>query len=416
MTYKIIFLALCFAITSCFAVPGAGDTAAQNAAGVLNVKDFGAVGDGKADDTKAIQSALDKAKYIIRGSSVILPPGEYRVTKTLVVENTLLTGLSAGGWSADRAPMPTIKVDFTDGPCIHAKDAASVHGINFEYDHKGEEARKFGPTVLLSGIGISITNIRIHQPYQGIVADGVTNIGRLNLENVFIISARECGVYVTNTYDIPTLRNIEVWNPLDYSQSHCVGFRLGKNDEIRLDNCFAFKCKIGYHFIQDKQGSTWGGMIGCSADFSLEGVVVDAAESLRIIGGSILAHGTALKLNGPGRVIVSGVNLIANGDAALIVRDCTSLTLTGCTLGKAGPHWPNSPAAKIEGGKSVLVSGCTFDAFGPGIVIGEKANHFSITNNVFQPSPFEPITDLSAVGASKVIQGNLMRKIESKKD
>jgi len=71
---------------------------------------------------------------------------------------------------------------------------------------------------------------------------------------------------------------------------------------------------------------------------------------------------------------------------------------------------------KREGGKVVLGRGGTFGACGPGILICEKATHFSITNNVFQPSPFEPITDLSAVGASKVIQGNLMRKIESKKD
>lgn len=416
MKSKIIFLTLCFTALAYFAVSGSCDVPAQNTSGVLNVKDFGAVGDSKADDTAAIQSALDKAKSIPRGSSVILPPGEYRVTKTLIIENTLLTGLSAGGWPADRGPMPTIRVDFTDGPCIHAKDAASIHGINFEYDHKGEEARKFGPTVLLSGIGISITNVRIHQPYQGIMADGVTNIGRLNLENVFIVSARECGVYVTNAYDIPTLRNVEVWNLADYGQSHCVGFRLGKNDEIHLDNCFAFKCKIGYHFIQDKQGSTWGGMTGCSADYSLEGVVVDSAVSLRIVGGSLWTHGTALRVSGPGRVIVSGVDLIANLDAALIVRDCTSLTVTGCTLGKAGPDWPTAPAAKIEGGKSVLVSGCTFDAFGPGIVIGEKANNFSITNNIFQPSPFQAISDRSAASASKVIQGNLIKKTETEKN
>lgn len=377
----------------------------------LNVKDFGAVGDGKADDTAAIQAALTKAKESTRGGSVLLPAGEYRVTKTISVGNCLLTGLSNGGWPADSGPMPTLKVDHTDGPCIAAGAAASIHGINFAYDHKGEQARKFGPTILLAGCGISITNVRIAEPYEGIMADGVTNIGRLNIENVFIVSARECGVYVTNTYDIPTLRNIEVWNPAPYSLQHCVGFKLGRNDEIRLANCFAFACKIGYYFVKEKEGATWGGMTGCSADFSVEGVVVEAAESLRISGGCLWAHATSLRVVGPGRVVVSGADLRSNGDAALIVRDCTSLTVTGCTLGKSGDGWPTVPAARLEGGKSVLISACTFDDNAPGLVIGKDASFFSVTNNIFQPSPFEAISDNSSADATKLISGNLSKKV-----
>lgn len=382
----------------------------------FNVKDFGAVGDGKTDDTAAIQAALDKAKAGPRGAFVTLPAGEYRVTAPLCVENCLLTGLSSGGWPADAGPLPTLRVDHTQGPCIIAKSAASVHGINFAYDHKGEPARKFGPTILLSGNGISITNLRIADPYEGIMADGTTNIGRLNVENVFIISARSCGVYVSNTYDIATLRNIEVWNPAPYCLQHCTGFRLGKNDEIRLSNCFAFACKIGYHFVRDKDGPTWGGMTGCSADFCVEGIVVEAAESLRVTGGCMWAHATALRINGPGRIACSGVDLKSNGDAALIVRDCTSLTLTGCMLGKSGSDWPTVPAAKLEGGRSVLISGCTFDDNGPGVVVGAKMSVFSITGNVFQPSPFPAITDKSGPSAAKVIANNISKKVQKKAD
>lgn len=380
----------------------------------LNVKDFGAIGDGKADDTAAIQAALTKAKETTRGASVVIPAGEYRVTKTLVMQGCLLTGLSNGGWPADSGPMPTLRVDHVDGPCINAGSAASIHGINFEYNHKGQPALKFGAAILLTGNGISVTNVRINECYDGVMADGVTNIGRLNIENVFIISARNCGVYVTNTYDIPTLRNIEVWNPNTYAQQHCIGFRLGKNDEIRIDNCFAFACKVGFLFVKEKDGATWGGMTGCSADFSVEGIVVEEVNSLRINGGCLWAHATGLRVAGPGRVTASGVDLRSNGDASLIVRDCTSLTVTGCMLGKSGPDWPTVPGAKIEGGKSVLLNGCTFDDNGPGIVIGKKATYFSITNNVFQPSPFETIKDESGPNATKVISGNLTKKTQTK--
>jgi len=43
-----------------------------------DVRDFGAKGDGTTDDTAAIQAAMD-------AGDVYLPPGYYRVTKTLVL-------------------------------------------------------------------------------------------------------------------------------------------------------------------------------------------------------------------------------------------------------------------------------------------------------------------------------------------
>ena len=405
--------ASCFArlcLAACvvsFCIPAASAAAE----GDYSVRDFGAVGDGKADDTAAIQAALDAAMKGPRGSSVLIPPGEYRVTGLLTVENALLTGLHAGGWPADRGRLPTIRVDHTATPCIIAKSAASVNGLNFTYDHQKQEARKFGPTILLSGNGISLTNLRIESPWEGIMADGVTNIGRLNIENVFIVGARECGVYVTNTYDISTLRNIEVWNPPDYSLSHCVGFKLGKNDEIRLDNCFAFKCKTGYLLVAEPKGTTWGGMTGCSADFCVEGVVFENG-SLRINGGSFWAHMTAIRLEGAGRVVISGADLKSNGEATVIARGDVNATITGCCIRKSGGQWATAPAAKIEGGKSVLISGCTFGDQCPGIVIGPAVKNVLINDNIFQPCPYEAITDNSGSGTNKVIANNLIHKTE----
>lgn len=390
--------------------------------GIFNVKDFGAKGDGKADDTGAIQAALTKARTIPRGATVVLPPGGYRVTRTLTIENALLTGLGAGGWPADRGPMPTLVVDHTGGPCIHAMDAASIHGINFEHYHKGQQARKFGPTILLSGNGISVTNLRIHQPYEGIMADGKSNIGRLNIENIFIINARMCGVYVTNTLDIPTLRNVEVWNPPDYALQNCIGFKLGKNDLLRMDNCFAFKCKVGYLFVDDseklgieKSGATWGQLVGCSSDACAEGIVVEAASALQITGGSLWCHHTSMRIKGPGRIVVSGVEMQANGDSQLIIEDCENVTVSGCRFGKASHSWKGVYAVRFDGGNNIILNACNFDGRSRGIYIAPKADHFSITNNLFVPSPYDTMKDESKNTASKIISGNLEKKTEESK-
>lgn len=67
---------------------------------VINVKrDFGAVGDGKTDDTKALQSALDAGSGagVKQHKIVYLPNGIYRIRETLVV-NRGQQGAGLGPW------------------------------------------------------------------------------------------------------------------------------------------------------------------------------------------------------------------------------------------------------------------------------------------------------------------------------
>lgn len=59
----------------------------------LNVKDFGAVGDGVTDDTESIQKALnDTNKY----KTIYFPEGTYIVTNLVVSSNTILQGAGQG--------------------------------------------------------------------------------------------------------------------------------------------------------------------------------------------------------------------------------------------------------------------------------------------------------------------------------
>jgi hypothetical protein len=59
--------------------------AAAAAPRTLSATAFGAVGDGKADDTQALQSAIDAAFAPDRGGLLTIPPGTYRITRTLRV-------------------------------------------------------------------------------------------------------------------------------------------------------------------------------------------------------------------------------------------------------------------------------------------------------------------------------------------
>src|SRR5882672_10538481 len=55
----------------------------------LNVRDFGATGDGKTKDTAAIQQAIDRA-HVLGGGEVVVPPGDYLSGAIALRSNTTL--------------------------------------------------------------------------------------------------------------------------------------------------------------------------------------------------------------------------------------------------------------------------------------------------------------------------------------
>ena len=48
-------------------------------------RDFGAKGDGKADDTAALQATIDAARAHGKDAIAYFPPGRYNISKTLLV-------------------------------------------------------------------------------------------------------------------------------------------------------------------------------------------------------------------------------------------------------------------------------------------------------------------------------------------
>lgn len=70
--------------TKAHAEPTPPDTKNADGSPVLTPQQFGAVGDGVADDTDAIQAAINAARKQLN-KIVVLPPGQYKVTKTIVV-------------------------------------------------------------------------------------------------------------------------------------------------------------------------------------------------------------------------------------------------------------------------------------------------------------------------------------------
>jgi len=91
-------------------------TALDKLRDVVSVKDFGAVGDGVADDTAAIQAAVDHINAL-GGGTVYLPQGDYSITAPIVIHSNIRF-IGAGGTST--------KITKTTNTPVAASETASL--------------------------------------------------------------------------------------------------------------------------------------------------------------------------------------------------------------------------------------------------------------------------------------------------
>lgn len=78
----------------------------------INVRDFGATGDGQTDDAPAIQAAIDSTR---RGDWLIIPAGEYALSKRLVVSTQDLV-FRGQGTLVPHGEMSDYLIEFRKGP------------------------------------------------------------------------------------------------------------------------------------------------------------------------------------------------------------------------------------------------------------------------------------------------------------
>lgn len=116
--------------------------------GMLNVKDYGAIGDGVTDDEPAIQAVIDLVSSLPRGTrpTIWLPASTYLINKPLRMKTHELT-LAGDGWNNSR-----IIGSGGGGPLLvcYANEASAIYP---GYNYLDAQARMAAP--LLTGSGYS---------------------------------------------------------------------------------------------------------------------------------------------------------------------------------------------------------------------------------------------------------------------
>lgn len=379
---------------------------------MVNVRDLGARGDGRSDDTAQFLQAIERAKA--RQAGVFVPRGRYMLSKTVSLEGIALTGPAVGAWPADVDTLPSIIPTHTDGPAFQLLAGGAISGIDITYQWPSEPEE--GPAaVAISGIGTYIRNVRIRYAWDGIIADGEQNVGRANIENVFLVSIRNVGVRMTGTLDAPRLANVEVWNagPVPRGLAQGIGFHLGHNDLIRLTDCFVFGMHHGF-LLEERiagckvTGPTWGVMNGCTTDFCVVGLAVRGGHTLSVSGGTFWSHEESLLVEGAGgRIRLAGCELKSNGAPAVVVRGGDHTVLSGCTLLRTMEGLA-IPAVVAEAGRLVIGAGYIASRGEPAVIIAEGVRSAAIHGNIIATDALPAVRVSGQVNEQVALAGNVI--------
>lgn len=393
---------------------GAEDALSPARTDTVDVRRFGAVGDGKTDDTAAFQKALDAVGQA-GGGTVYAPRGNYFFAGHLNVPNAVTL---AGLWQSvpahnglrDRGlPKPTDDgttflvtegAGREDGPAfITLNTNSTLKGIVLYYPNQETDAEPtpYPWAIAMRGKNPAVLAVEMLNPFNGIDA---TRNERHLIRDVHGQPIRR-GILVDAIYDIGRIENVH-FNPwwsmkpklFQWQMAHGEAFIFGRSDWQYVYNTFCFGYNVGYRFAQTDSGVCNGNFLGIGADDCHTALVVDqcAPYGLLITNGEFVSfHGpdpTMIEVGKDNTGSVRFVNCAFWGPCNQIAKIAGTGTVGfgDCTFTQWGGKDATRPAIQAHSG-TVLVRGCEFRQDRPQIQLGKDVRRAVITGNVFTGAP-----------------------------
>jgi hypothetical protein len=375
---------------------------------LISVRDFGARGDGRTDDTSAFQKALDalakSGGTVQTGRGSFFFAGHLNVPDGVALEGIWKSVPSHAGIRDSGLTKPT-----DDGTTFlvtenHGAEAgpafitlnhnSTLKGVVIYYpNQKTDEAPAPYPyAVAMRGNNPAVLQVELLNPYNGIDA---TKNNRHLIRDVSGQPLRR-GVMVDGVYDIGRIENVH-FNPwwstspklLNWQMENGEAFVFGRTDWQYVFNTFCLGYRVGYRFIETKDGMCNGNFMVICADDCYTAVAVESSPRY----GVLITNGEFVSYHGPDPTMVSVgpanagsvrfVNCSFWGTCNEIARiagrgtvgfsDCTFMQWDGKAQGRA--------ALQVQSG-SVLVRGCEFQEDKPQLELGENVRRAVISDNL----------------------------------
>ncbi len=299
---------------------------------VINVKEFGAKGDGTTNDSSAIQSAIDAVSS--SGGAVFFPPGTYLLNTGLTVDKNKLTIFGYGWGSATLKANAAITILL-----IRDAERVNIHGLKLDGNSKTATA---GLSFLPTTGGArnqysSVRDVTVTSCQTGMVIGATNNYSVVGLSiSGFTVTSNNIGIQLngTNTGDIFFSDGAVTDNStvgVDLGTSMGAAFRgvstngLNGAADFRAGDTANTLLTIEDHIGNPSQGP-----------FVLVNGVYGQQMALSVIlkNCSISWNGTAgndiIKYLGQGTVTIIGGNI--NGNGVIRVSPTQALSYSGPTL------------------------------------------------------------------------------------
>ncbi len=321
------------------------------------VRDFGAIGDGQADDTKAFQRAVDSGR-----GDVYVPRGTYRLTRTIVVDLDRIGPVSIIGSSTARLVMAG------SGPVLKL---VGTHKGTADPSTVEENVWKKQRMPSISGLEI----VGAAPKACGVEATGTmkATFSQLNIRKVLhgvhlternrnvIIS--DCHIYENSGIGIyldhVNLHQINVGNShVSYNSGGGIVQRGGDVRNLQVGNCdiegnMGEKSPATANVLIDATGGSIGeiAITGCTIQHTHN--APDSAN-IRIIGEGQPRPYANGELRG-GNITITG-NILSDVQVNIHLRKVRGVTIVGNTIWKGYLH-----DFLIEGSSSVVIGSNVFD-------------------------------------------------------
>ena len=352
----------------------------------VNAADFGAVGDGKADDTGALLEAL-----AVAGSGppiCYLPPGKYRIDGALVVPPGVTLAGASGGVPHSEHPIGTVLLayggrDMPEGdPLITLKPNGVVRNLIIHYPEQSiPEVAAYPWSIRVDGELCQITDVTLTNPYRAL--DLGTCWNELHtVRNVFACPLN-IGVYIDRCTDIGRLENVhfnpnfwarmspDLGDPVtrpgfkEYLEANLIGFKIGKTDWEYITNSFVIFPKIGFHFDDFGYGPGNAVVTQSGSDICPVAVRVDRSQShagVQFVNGQFMATVEIGEANeGPVKFANCGFWGTPETKSHVVKHGPSTLMLNGCHFTRWDAGGIGAPCVTADGGR-LIVNGCDFAA------------------------------------------------------
>jgi hypothetical protein len=323
-------------------------------ASLPTVLDFGAIGDGQADDTAALQKAVDGGTGCVR-----LPKGTYRISQPIVID------LDRVGFTAINGDGVATLVMAGPGPALrfvgtHFKSADPGGYLQDVWERQrmpcvdglailGEHPDAIGVEAV-GTMQLTVTRVHIRGVLHGIHL--VQSNRNVLVADSHIYENRGVGIYYDDV-------NLHQSNITDCHISYCSGggvvSRRGNVRNIQITGCdlesnMSPDTPATANVLIDCRGSTAGtgevAITGCTIQHNNPSP--DSAN-IRIIGRSDPSG--KLELVREGNVTITG-NVLSDVQVNVHLQDCRGVALTGNTFWQGYKH-------------NLLIEDCTSIVVGP---------------------------------------------------